>query len=164
MPNITLNNTSAHKGVGFESRVAQFDEGQAFKKIHEIQSNLGTKGTNGNLRIIYTTKSDKDLQFETRNRKWWGGLYTPSKARQEKNELALRALFNKAGNGLSHDAKEQLKNALDNFFNDYPKSIKNLTPLIKRFEEISENDKQQILNQPSLIGEISQPPRVPCRA
>jgi hypothetical protein len=152
MPKITLEKTAAAKAGDLTDRLSQF-QGNALQKLHEIQKNLGTKGTNGNLRIIYTRKSDKDLQFETRNRKWWGGLYTPSEARQEKNEQALRALFHKAGNGLSTDAKEELKNALDIFFNEYPKGINNLAPLIKRFEAISENDNQQILHQPKLIGD-----------
>lgn len=153
MPKITLENTSAAKGVGLEDRVGKFDEGQALNKLRQIQANLGSKGTAGSLRIIYTTKSNKDLQFETRNRKWWGGLYTPSADRQDKNKTALRALFNKAGNDLSIAAKQEFETELDNFFKDNPKGIKDLAPLIKKFDEISQNDKQQILNQPKLIGE-----------
>jgi hypothetical protein len=152
MPKITLENT-ASKGANLANRVGQFDENQALTKLKAIEANLGAKGTAGSLRIIYTTKSNKDLQFETRNRKWWGGLYTPSADRQDKNKTALRELFNKAGKELSESGQKDFGTYLDNFFNINAKGIKDLAPLIKRFEEISQNDKQQILNQPKLIGE-----------
>ena len=153
MPKITLENTAAAKGANLASRVGKFDENQALGKLNAIQTNLGTKGTAGSLRIIYTTKSNKDLQFETRNRKWWGGLYTPSAERQEKNKTALRELFNKAGKDLSPVAKKEFEAELDHFFQQNAKGIKDLAPLIQRFEEISQNDKKQTLIQPKLIGE-----------
>ena len=152
MPNITLNNTSAHKGVDLAGRVSQF-QGDALTKLNEIQSNLVTEGTAGTLRIIYTTKSNKDLQFETRNRKWWGGLYTPSEARQNKNKTALRALFNKAGQDLSESRQKEFENELDEFFTKNSTGIKTLEPLIQRFQEISQADKQGRLIQPNRIGE-----------
>ena len=144
MPKITLENTAA-KGANLADRVGKFDDNQALDKLKQIQANLGPKGTAGSLRIIYTTKSNKDLQFETRNRKWWGGLYTPSAERQEKNKTALRELFNKAGKDLSPVAKKEFEAELDHFFQQNAKGIKDLAPLIQRFKEISLADRQSPL-------------------
>lgn len=152
MPKITLENTSAAKAADLAGRVSQF-QGNALAKLNEIQSNLVTKGTSGKLRIIYTTKSNKDLQFETRNRKWWGGLYTPSEGRQEKNKIALRELFNKAGQDLSESRQKEFGIYLDDFFTKKSTGIETLEPLIQRFQEISQADKPGLLIQPSLIGE-----------
>lgn len=162
MPNITLNSTSAVKGGDLKDRVAKFD-GDALEKLEEIQANFGAKGTAGKLRIIYTTKSNKDLQFDTRKKTWWGGLYTPSAERQRKNELALRELFNKAGKDLSLEAKQQFETHLDQFFIENPQGITDLASLIKTFKEISLAEKQGLLQsnvQPNLIAD-SEPQIIP---
>jgi hypothetical protein len=152
MPKITLDKTAAAKAVDLAGRVSQF-QGNALIKLNEIQSNLVTKGTAGKLRIIYTTKSNKDLQFETRNRKWWGGLYTPSEGRQEKNKIALRELFNKAGQDLNESRQKEFGIYLDEFFTKNSTGIETLEPLIQRFQEISRADQQGLLIQPNRTGE-----------
>jgi hypothetical protein len=152
MPKITLENTAAGKGASLTDRIGQFDDNQAIGKLREISASLGSKGANGSLRIIDTTKGNKDLQFDARRTKWWGGLYTPSEARQQKNEQALRELFTKAGKQLSDSAKQELDNALDAFFQENSKAIKNLSPLINRFDQISQADAQSRL-APSLLAQ-----------
>lgn len=152
MPRIALENTAA-KGADFATRIGKFDDSHALDKLRDIDATLGQKGTGGTLRIIYTTKSNQSLQFETRNKKWWGGLYTPSKERKRKNEIALRELFSKAGKNLSSNSKLELDSALDKFFQKYSKAITSLAPIIARFDKIFQADQQASLIQPNLISD-----------
>ena len=149
MPRISLENT---KGADLSTRIGQVGDGQALGKLKDIQASLGTKGTGGFLRIIHTTKGNRDLQFETRSNKWWGPAYTPSKQRNEKNQEALVQLFTKAGKNLSENARGELASALSAFFQENSHGIKDLSSLILKFDQISQSDQLGSLIQPSPAG------------
>jgi len=149
MPRINLENT---KGAELSTRIGKFEDSGALEKLNQIQASLGPKGTGGFLRIIHTTKGDRDLQFEARSHKWWGPAYTPSSQRNEKNQEALLQLFTKAGKNLSENAKGELASALNAFFQENSKGIKDLSPILREFHQISDKDQRRGLNQQNPVG------------